>query len=656
MDKEDFISNNRSNRIMKFLCFFLADTGIIILSLYLSFLLRFEFSLQPKHLEFFVKALPFFIVIKLVTFVCFKLYKFVWRYVSISDLVNIGTAVVVSEAVLMVVILLFPAWFSLLPLQSLIGFPRSIFIVDGLLSFFMLEGLRSSKRIYMELFGKSPKKKVRTIIIGAGNIGETVLRDIIRQQCREYYPVSFLDDDADKIGSYINGVRVSGTIDSLVEAVKRFKAEAVIIAIPSLNYRKLRKIYEMAQKSRVKTIKIVPSMYLQHQPVINIKSLQDIQIEDLIGRQNVTIDYAQVKMFLKDKVVLITGAGGSIGSEIAMQVCSFNPKEVVLLDIDETELHNLGIALKKKTEMFLNNGGEQSLDRTGYPYYLDFVVADIRDNDRIDAIFKKFRPAVVFHAAAYKHVPMMEWNPEEAVKVNIFGTYNLAKAAVAYGVERFIMISTDKAVNPTSVMGASKKFAEEICKAFNGSNNGISEECGLSQTAIFRSVRFGNVLGSRGSVLPLFLKQLKDGGPLTVTDRNMKRYFMTVSEAVALVLQASAIEKGGEVVVLDMGEPVNITSFAEDLIRIHNLIPYEDIKIEFTGIRDGENLFEEIITKDEIPTKYEKIFIVNSKCRYSVDKIEKVLEGLRKSLKSGVFDITQIKAFLSDVNSTCSSN
>ncbi len=218
------------------------------------------------------------------------------------------------------------------------------------------------------------------------------------------------------------------------------------------------------------------------------------------------------------------------------------------------------------------------------------------------------------------------------------------------------MISTDKAVNPTSVMGASKKFAEEICKAFNGSNNGISEECGLSQTAIFRSVRFGNVLGSRGSVLPLFLKQLKDGGPLTVTDRNMKRYFMTVSEAVALVLQASAIEKGGEVMVLDMGEPVNITSFAEDLIRIHNLIPYEDIKIEFTGIRDGENLFEEIITKDEIPTKYEKIFIVNSKCRYSVDKIEKVLEGLRKSLKSGVFDITQIKAFLSDVNSTCSSN
>jgi FlaA1/EpsC-like NDP-sugar epimerase len=516
-------------------------------------------------------------------------------------------------------------------LTHLSGFPRSIFLIDGIISLILLSGIRILKRLFIEVILKQRSKGQgkKTIIVGAGNTGEMILRDMFKQKFSEFYPVALLDDDRKKIGTYLHGVKVVGATEALKMKVAAYSAEAVIIAIPSLDYNTLRDIYNTARDSKIDTIKIVPRIYDFQSPNINLKSLEDISIEDLIGRQPVDVDYKEIEAFIRNRVILITGAGGSIGSEIATQACAFHPERVILFDNDETELHNISLRLKRI-----------------YPHLWDrlfFITGDIRDKNRVEEVFKEIHPQIVFHAAAYKHVPMMEYNPKEAVKVNIFGTYNLAKASVDYGVEKFIMISTDKAVRPTSVMGATKRMAEYVCKAFNTvatGNRTITE---------FISVRFGNVLGSRGSVLPLFMEQLKYGGPLTVTHKDMKRYFMTIPEAVSLVLQASVIGKGGEVMVLDMGEPVHITKLAEELIRIHGLEPYKDIDIDFVGIRLGEKMFEEILTAEEgtIASKHEKLFIAKGNDKYSKDEIEQILKELETVIKeSSVIEKNKIRDFL----------
>jgi FlaA1/EpsC-like NDP-sugar epimerase len=618
--------------------FLVADLVVIISSLYISFLLRFDFHIAEKYLFLISEALPIFILVKLSVFALFKLYGITWRYVDLHDMVKISKAVAVAQAILVLIIM---AFFDLLPFSnfyivSLAGFPRSIFIIDGLVSFLMIAALRVVKRVYLEIANRRGcTRGLNTVIIGAGNIGETVVRDLIRQKFENYYPVAILDDDEDKKGSLIHGVKIIGGIDLLIETVRKLNAEAVIIAIPSLNYNKLRKIYNLVIQSKVKTVKIVPNMYMQQSPGINTKHLEDIRIEDLIGRQNVTTDFDEIKGLIRDKVVLVTGAGGSIGSEIVMQVSFFAPGKVILLDADETELHHMELKIKKNCSLLFPctcieesaAGGGCCSDK------VQFIVADIRDRERIDNIFKKFKPQIIFHSAAYKHVPMMECNPEEAVAVNIIGTYNLAISAKAHGVEKFIMISTDKAVYPTSIMGATKRVAESVCRALNadGNSEGIS----------FISVRFGNVLGSRGSILPLFMEQLKEGGPLTVTHKDMKRYFMTIPEAVALVLQASAIGKGGDIMVLDMGEPVKITTLAEKLIRLHGLEPYRDIQITFTGIRPGENLSESLLTDNEVATRHEKIFVAKNRCLYSVDEMEKMIDEFRAALsKNNINDLS----------------
>ena len=614
--------------LKRFLFFFLSDFFIIILSLYFSFLLRFDSTVPFEYKKIFIKALPLFIVVKLTVFAAFRMYKIIWKYVSISDLCNIVGAVIAAESVLMVSILIpLPVHLQFLSSLNIYSFPRSIFLIDGIISLLLASGIRISKRLYLEIVRnkRNLKQGLRTIILGAGNTGEMVLRDIAKQENPLFCPVGLLDDDGRKLGTYIHGVKVLAKTDKLKAVVRKYITEALIIAIPSLNHKDLRRMYDEARECGIKTIKIVPRIYDFQNSDINLKSLEEIKIEDLIGRQTVKVDYGEIEKFLKGRVILVTGAGGSIGSEIIMQVCGFYPERVILYDIDETELHNMALKLKQS-----------------FPYLyekISFVVGDIRDTERVNEVIKTFKPQIVFHAAAYKHVPMMEHNPDEAVKVNIFGTYNTAKTAAEHAVEKFIMISTDKAVMPTSVMGATKRLAEYICKAFNKNR---SQESGVrSQNkkdngkTEFISVRFGNVLGSRGSVLPLFLEQLKYGGPLTVTHRDMRRYFMTIPEAVSLVLQASVIGKGGDVMVLDMGEPVKIVELAEELIRIHGMEPYKDVDIEFIGLRPGEKLFEEILTAEEgaVASKHERIFIARNSEKYSMEEIENILKEFNAAIK-----------------------
>lgn len=592
--------------------FLLFDVCIMAVSLYLSFELRFEFGAGGVYQRMLLVALPIFLVVKIGVFFLFNAYNVTWRYFSIRDLTNIALALPIACLLLAFIVQTLAFFWG--PLN---GFPRSIFYIDLALSFIGIAAVRLSKRIYLEdiKYRQKPKQGKLTLIIGAGNTGDLIIRDTANQKLSHFNPVAILDDDPKKEGAYIRGIKVVGNLTSVKAAIQVYHIQAVIIAIPSLSYQTLRTIYDAAKETGVSSIKIVPRLYDFHHPHFALKSLEDIRIEDLMGRQTVEINSEEISEFLRDKRVLVTGAGGSIGSEIVTQICGFQPQQVVLLDCDETELHHMQIKLQRiYADLW-------------HPDRFVFFVADVRDVARVNRIFEQYRPEIVFHAAAYKHVPMMEYNATEAVKVNIFGTSILAEAAKKYGVEKFIMISTDKAVMPTSVMGATKRIAEDICKAFDRASDAIfSKPVGAEVHTEYISVRFGNVLGSRGSMLPLFMEQLRQGGPLTVTHPEMKRYFMTIPEAVSLVLQASLIGKGGEVMVLDMGEPIKIVTLAEELIKLQGLIPYEDVQIEFIGMRPGEKLFEELLTAEEgtLPSRHKKIFIAKSTDAYSLEDMQHI--------------------------------
>jgi len=613
----------KTSLLKRTLFFVLADIILIVLSLFIAFTVHFDLSLNINYPEIMDEVLLYFIAAKLIAFAIFRIYKITWRYVGITDLVNIIFALIFAE--LLLIALSLPN--SFIEPFALTGFPKRVFMVDGIVSLFLIAGLRISKRLYLEVIRdkKFTKKGKRAIIVGAGNTGEMILRDMARQAYGEFYPIGFLDDDKSVVGTYIHGVKILGGTETLEDVITKNGVEALIIAIPRLNRKKLKEMYDTAKKADVKTIKIVPRIFDFDKPDINLKALEDISVEDLIGRQIIQIDYKQIRDFVKGKTVLVTGAGGSIGSELVMQVCAFQPGRIVLFDIDDTELHNMSIRMKK--------------DHPDLIASMSLVIGDVRDRERVHEVFAAYRPQIIFHAAAYKHVPMMEYNPKEAVKGNIFGTQIVAAAAKECGVEKFIMISTDKAVRPTSVMGATKRVAEYICRAMNGSGERETDARSSSiqrPATRFISVRFGNVLGSRGSVLPLFMEQLKYGGPLTVTHKDMVRYFMTIPEAVSLILQASMMGEGGEVFVLDMGEPVRIVELAEELIGLHGLKPYRDVDIDFTGMRPGEKLFEEILTAEEgtVASRHEKVFIARNSEKYSLDDIENILKEFRELLSA----------------------
>jgi len=566
-------------------------------ALILAFVLRFKLSQVFELQSNVIFILLIFLTIKLIVFYLFKLYEISWRYVSLHDLANIAKACLISFGILFILI-------YGLNINLFKGFPRSILWIDFALSFLFSSAFKISKRMYLEVMrqniGKSDLK--RTLIVGAGRAGEQLLRDIHRTESRIFNPVCLVDDDPLKQNIYIQGIKVVGKIDNLPEIIRKFKINTILVSILSVDRKFHRKIFQYAHNLGIKDVKVVSTINdISDSVKVGMKDIRDIDLSDLTGRQAVSINTKIISSYLKNKRILITGAAGSIGSEISRQVISYHPEEVAILDINESDLCDLELELK----------------RLRPEANIKMLLCDISNQEKVNKIFENFMPEVVLHAAAYKHVPVMEKFPEEAVRVNILGTQNLATAAKIYNTESFILISTDKAVNPTSIMGTSKRIAEYIV-----TGTGKNSDCN------FVAVRFGNVIGSRGSALPIFMEQIRNGGPITITHPDMKRYFMTIPEAVALVLQAGATGKNGDVFVLDMGEPIKIVDLARDLILLNNLIPDQDIKIEYTGIREGEKLFEEVLTAEEgvIKTSHEKIFKARLVCRQNESSIQQMVE------------------------------
>lgn len=559
--------------------FLLSDLTIIMFSLYASFWLRFDGQIPEQYIDKYPFYLLTAAVVKIAILYIFGMYNFSWRFFGVLDLARLIIAVVLSTAALTGIFLTSRE-------SNYIGeMPRSVLLIDFVITFSLMFALRVSKRIFREYLSKKSrleKGKVRVLIIGAGEAGYNIVNEMVRNPRSQHVPAGFVDDDEAKHGLKIQGIKVLGGRDAIPRILQDNHIDEILIAIPSADSRKVRELVDLIKKTGWnKKIKILPGILDLVDGRVDLKDIQEIRIEDLLSREPVSIDFQKISLFISGRSILVTGAGGSIGSEVVRTILKFKPRKVIALDIDETELFNLMNRLPKKE-------GEV------FP-----VVGDIRDKAKMEQVFKSYRPEIVIHSAAYKHVPIIEEFPEEAVKTNVLGTKNLAELAIKYQTERFINISTDKAINPTSIMGASKRVSEEMLKRFNEMNG-----------TRFISVRFGNVLGSRGSVIPLFEEQIRKGGPITVTHPEMKRYFMAISEAVILVLQAAASGEGGEVFILDMGEPIRIVDLAREMIRLSGLEPEVDIKIEFTGLRPGEKLFEELLGAEEgsEPTDHPKIF------------------------------------------------
>ncbi len=586
----------------KRLLVFVVDIGLIGAAYIFAYMLRFDFQIPANEWEMFVRGLWVVLTIKPLVFLISGLYRNLWRYASLQDAIEIFKVITISSVL---------AVFTIMYVRYFNSFPRSIFVLDWFLLFFTVSSSRLLWRIYRESHSipRSGKGR-RTLIIGAGEAGSLLLKEMRKQRSSEYCVVGFVDDDREKHGMLLHRVPVLGDINHLRAIVRKHRIEEIIIAIPSARGKMMRRIVGCCEKAKV-SVKTVPGISDFIDGKISVSQIKNVDIEDLLGRDAVVLDEKSISSYLTGKRILITGAAGSIGSEICRQVIKFNPAKIILLDCAETPL------------FFLENElHEMTSELPIIP-----VIGDIRDLQRVGMLFDEFRPEVVFHAAAYKHVPMMEYNPSEAVTNNIGGTRNLADTAHRCGVRNFVMISTDKAVNPTNIMGATKRAAEIYVQA-------------LARKSLtnFTTVRFGNVLGSNGSVIPIFKEQIKNGGPVKVTDPQIMRYFMTIPEAVQLVLQAGCIGKGGEIFVLDMGEPVKIVDLAEELIRLSGFVPYEDIDIVFTGLRPGEKLFEELLIDGEgvMPTSHEKIKIAAAVVS-ELDTVASVLdEMLIKAKKTDI--------------------
>ena len=530
-----------------------------------ALLIRYDFrytDIPYEYLDNILKyAVPNTIVIMVVLWCC-RLYKSVWSYASVAELLNVIKAVIVSFLI------------QLLFIYFIFGMnmPKSYSVLYSILLFGCLLGLRFGYRLLRMLKSSRMTEKTNVMIVGAGQAGMLLAKEIQSSDFIKKRVVCFIDDNWTKHGKYLQGIQICGDRNDISRMVKRYDIDEIYVAMPSVAARELKEILTICNETGKKVMKL-PGIYQLVNGDVSISKFKEVQIEDLLGREPVKVDMTEINASIEGRVVLVTGGGGSIGSELCRQIASYNPKQLIILDIYENNAYDIQQELKRKYN--------DKLD-------LKVLIGSVRNTHRIEGIFKKYRPEIVFHAAAHKHVPLMEDSPNEAIKNNVFGTYKTASAAGRYGAKRFVLISTDKAVNPTNIMGASKRLCEMIVQCMN-----------TQFDTEYVAVRFGNVLGSNGSVIPLFKKQIAEGGPVTVTDKDIVRYFMTIPEAVSLVLQAETYAKGGEIFVLDMGEPVKIDTLARNLIRLSGLEPDVDIKIEYTGLRPGEKLYEEMLMKEE---------------------------------------------------------
>ncbi len=557
------------------------DLAALSAAYWLGFLFRFEFRIPTPWLRAALVGWPYVVGIQYLAVVAFGVTRYSWRYVSLRETFRIASTAVVSLAVLVVMRLRFT---DEIPI---VGIPLGVLCTDFVFAFVGLVATRASRRMYVETKERrlrgNGRKADRVLLIGAGQAGVMVARELLNRPDLCLKAVGFLDDDPLKVGSHIGGLPVLGSTAQVAAVAQRKRVKRVLITIANAPGSEIRRIAMQCRDVGL-DIKIIPGIYEIVGERVNLSRIREVAIQDLLGREPVQLDEAQVNTSIRSQVVLVTGAGGSIGSELCRQVCRFGPARLLLLERFENALFEIHRELVG-----------------AYPdVTIEPVIADVTDHARMEKVFQDRRPAIVFHAAAHKHVPMMEANPGEAVKNNVGGTRTVADLADRYGTSRFVLISTDKAVNPSSVMGATKRVAEIYTQAL----------AQRSKTR-FVTVRFGNVLGSNGSVIPIFKEQIAAGGPVTVTHPEMQRYFMTIPEASQLVLQAGAMGQGGEIFILDMGKPVKIVDLARDLVRLSGLRPDEDIEIKFTGMRPGEKLFEELATDAEHAdkTKHPKIFI-----------------------------------------------
>ncbi|MBM4448416.1 MAG: polysaccharide biosynthesis protein [Chloroflexi bacterium] len=568
-----------------------ADFLVFMVAFIGAYLLRFDFVLEPFYQSQILRLLPFLLPGKVVIFFLFGLYRGMWRYTSRNDLWRLGQASLISML------------YYLIATSHIYGFqgvPRSVFLMDGLLTLILTGGLRlgirfiysrpskkfsSPQPAYLPNRSNRRPKGKSLLIIGAGDAGEKMGREILDNPGLDYHLLGFLDDDRSKWGRSLHRARVYGGVEMLPEVIDREQLDEVLIAIPSATGSQMRRILEICKSCGVPH-RTLPDLGGIIDGKVSIKNLRDVKYEDLLRRPPVNLDTAEIIRYLQGKRVLVTGAGGSIGSELCRQIIRFEPSDLIMVEAGEANLYAIQMELQHELNF----------------HRYSCILSRVQNRPLMDHLFNLYQPQLIFHAAAYKHVPMLEQNPWEAITNNVVGSRVVMELAIKYGVERFVLVSTDKAVRPTNVMGASKRLTELLVQSLHG--NGTR----------FMAVRFGNVIGSSGSVLPLFRRQLEQGGPITVTHPEVTRYFMTIPEAAQLILQAGGLGEGGEIFILEMGTPVKIAQMAEELVRLSGKEPGKDVDIIFTGLREGEKLYEELITQGEdiVATRHEKILVIRS--------------------------------------------
>ena len=593
-------------------CLIVYDIASVLIASFFAIALRYEFELEmiPDYfLDTIIRFLPFNIVITLVIFFFLKLYNSLWAFAGETELQNVIVSCFLSAAINGVGL-------NLVKIEAK-AVPDSYYFMYAFSLVTLVFASRFSYRFFRSRKHKMQNKHnaTRVMIIGAGDAGNSIIKEIVTSNFSTMTVSCIIDDDRTKWGSFIQGIKVVGGRDKILECADVYSVDEIFIAIPSAPPSVIKEILEICKETECK-LRVLPGIYQLVNGEVNVSKLRDVEVEDLLGRDPIKVDIDSILGYVSNKVVLVTGGGGSIGSELCRQIAGHKPKQLIIVDIYENSAYDI----------------QQELVRKYPELNLVVLIASVRNTNRMNGIFKEYHPDIVYHAAAHKHVPLMETSPNEAIKNNVFGTWKTAQAAAMHGTKKFVLISTDKAVNPTNIMGASKRICEMIVQTFN-----------KHYDTEFVAVRFGNVLGSNGSVIPLFKRQIEQGGPVTVTHPDIIRYFMTIPEAVSLVLQAGAYAKGGEIFVLDMGEPVKILDLAKNLIRLSGYKVDEDIKIEFTGLRPGEKLYEELLMDEEgLQDTANKMIHIGKPIDLDEEKFFMQLKQMKEDSKNESVDIRRL--------------